>query len=245
MNTALTGERAERGTSPLVVSDLGLIDYETCWDVQRELVQARSEGRIPDTLLLLEHPHTFTCGRRGGREHILATEEELSRKSVTVLDVDRGGDVTYHGPGQLVAYSILNLAQHAIGRNLHAYVRSLEQVLIDTLAYYSIKAGRLAGFSGAWYLEGSRPDKVAAIGVKVDGRLITSHGIALNVSPDLSYFDLIVPCGISDKGVTSMSLIKPPPPPMEEVKLAFAQAFAEDFGYDLVNKPQPSLPHVD
>jgi lipoate-protein ligase B len=216
------------------VLDLGLIDYADAWDVQRRLVTGRTDGTIPDTLLLLEHPHTYTCGRRGGRDNILATESELFDRGAVVLDVDRGGDVTYHGPGQLVAYPILNLAEHPLGRNFHGYVRTLEQVLIDTLAYFAIEAYRVEGFSGAWTTWNGAPSKVAAIGVKVDGRSITSHGIALNVTPDLSYFDLIVPCGINGKGVTSMAQLLPTTPTMDEVKRTFARKFGEIFGFEVV-----------
>ena len=240
MQNALTIERAEPGTRPLAVSDLGMIDYGECWDLQRELVARRTDGRFPDTLLLLEHPHTFTCGRRGGRVHILASQEELEERGVVVLDVDRGGDVTYHGPGQLVAYPILNLAEHAVGRDFHAYVRGLEQVLIDTLAHFAITAQRLEGFSGAWAVGDGHAEKLAAIGVKVDGRSITSHGIALNVTTDLSYFDLIVPCGIDDKGVTSMERLLPETPTMGEAKTIFAEAFGRVFGFSVMESA-PSL----
>lgn len=234
MQSTFTIERAEPQTRPLDVSDLGMIDYVACWELQRELVAARTEGRISDTLLLLEHPNTFTCGRLGGRNHILASDVELKSRGVTVLDVDRGGDVTYHGPGQLVAYPILNLAQHPLGRNFHGYVRALEQALIDTLAAFSIGAHRLERLSGAWVTRNGLEEKIAAIGVKVDGRSITSHGIALNVSSDLGFFEMILPCGISDKGVTSIDRLLSQPPNMGEVKRVFAQSFAEVFGFQVV-----------
>src|SRR5438876_9735237 len=168
---------------PLNVIDLGLIPYAECWTLQNSLAAQLGLGEGQDTLLLLEHPHTYTCGRRGGRDHILAREEQLRREGVTVLDVDRGGDVTYHGPGQLVAYPIINLA---VGGNLvdyHAYLRMLEQTLIDLLADYAISAHRIEGFTGVWVPTPHKGEaKLAAIGVKVDGRGVTTHGIALNVS---------------------------------------------------------------
>jgi lipoyl(octanoyl) transferase len=221
------------GTSvrPLDVRELGTLGYLEAWELQGTLVQERTAGTIPDTLLLLQHPHTFTCGRKGGRRNILETEEALIARGVTVLDVDRGGDVTYHGPGQLVAYPILNLAQPPVSRDLHKYVRLLEETLIGTLAYFGIPAGRVEGQSGAWYLQSDPPAKLAAIGVKVDGRAISSHGIALNVSIDLSYFDLIVPCGIDDKGVTSIGALLETAPPMSEVQGVFAQEFRHVFEY--------------
>lgn len=222
-----------RVTEPrsLAVSDLGVISYVECWELQRELGAALSDGLISDTLLLLEHQHTITCGRGGGRDHILSADAELRRRGVTLLDVDRGGDVTYHGPGQLVAYPILNLAQHPIGRDFHAYIRALEQVLIDTLAHFAIVSHRIEGLSGVWVTRVSVSKKIAAIGVKVDGRAVTSHGIALNVSTDLSFFELIVPCGIRDKGVTSMAAVLENRPSISDVKEIFARRFADHFGF--------------
>jgi lipoyl(octanoyl) transferase len=216
---------------PLDVRELGIVRYQEAWELQRKLVNERTAGIIPDTLLMLQHPHTFTCGRKGGRGHILATQEELIARGVTVLDVDRGGDVTYHGPGQLVAYPILNLAQPPVNRDLHKYIRLLEETLIGTLAHFGIPARRVGGQSGAWYLESNPPAKLAAIGVKVDGRAISSHGIALNVTTDLSYFDLIVPCGIGDKGVTSIGALLGAVPPMSEVQDVFEREFRKVFEY--------------
>ncbi len=221
------------GTSqrPLAVRDLGLVPYEECWQLQRNLAASVIAGQVADTLLLLEHPHTYTCGRSGGRDHILATEEELASIGAIVLDVDRGGDVTYHGPGQLVAYPIINLFANKIGRDYRAYVRALEEVLIRSLADFGISSHRTQGYSGVWTCGAGSEEKIAAIGVKVDGRGVTSHGIALNITTDLSYFTKIVPCGIADRGVTSMSRLLALQPAMADVKNTFSRHFREVFGY--------------
>jgi lipoate-protein ligase B len=215
----------------LQVIDLGVIPYAECWDLQNTIAGEVAAGTRPETLLLLEHPHTYTCGRRGGREHILAGDDVLEREGIVVLDVDRGGDVTYHGPGQLVAYPIINLLAVAPNVDYPGYVRTLEAVLVSTLADFAIDAHSLEGFSGAWITTEAEPEKIAAIGVRVDGRGITTHGIALNVAPDLRYFGYIVPCGIADKGVTSMERVAGAAPAIPEVKAAFTRCFAEVFGF--------------
>jgi lipoyl(octanoyl) transferase len=187
---------------------LGRRDYREVWDLQREMAAQRLAGEIPDTLLLLEHPPTITLGRSAQREHIVASPERLAAEGVTVIESDRGGDVTYHGPGQLVGYPILNLREPPHTPDLHAYLRRLEAFLIRVLARYDIHADRFPGYTGVWVgreADSPRPaEKIAAIGVKAS-RWITMHGFALNVCPNLSHFDLIVPCGIHDYGVTSMS----------------------------------------
>ncbi len=215
----------------LTISDLGLIPYIDSWEMQRVLATEVIRGESPDTLLLLEHPHTYTCGRGGGRTHILANQLELDALGAVVLDVDRGGDVTYHGPGQMVAYPVINLFSTHIGRDYRAYLRTLEEVLISLLVDFGIGSYRLEGFSGVWVDGASGKEKIAAIGVKVDGRGVTSHGIALNVSTDLSYFSKIVPCGISDKGVTSMGACLETTTPMSDVKASFALHFRNVFGF--------------
>lgn len=236
MDTSLQiRERASLGLRPLSVLDLGLIGYSECWELQKRVAASVAAGDAPSTLLLLEHPHTYTCGRRGGRDHILINEEELAHQGITVLDVDRGGDVTYHGPGQLVAYPIIDLNQTTLGLDYPGYVRALEKVLIGVLANFAINAYRLQGYSGAWVESNGQWEKIAAIGVKVDGRGITSHGIALNVATDLRYFNHIVPCGITDKGVTSMNGRTGVSFDMAEVKAAFVTQFAQVFGF----APQP------
>ncbi len=216
----------------LRVIDLGMITYSEAWDLQNLIAQEVASGQVSETLLLLEHPHTYTCGRRGGRDHILATDQQLKDDGIIVLDVDRGGDVTYHGPGQLVAYPIINL--HNYGAiDYPGYVRTLERVLIAALKEMGVPAHALKDYSGAWVTGPSGEEKIAAIGVRVDGRGITTHGIALNVKPDLHFFEYIVPCGITDKGVTSMAGILPDAPSMFDAKDTFARHFAEVFGFRL------------
>lgn len=209
----------------LEVRTLGRIDYAEGLALQRELVEARRRGEIPDQLLLLEHPHVITLGVkvRTDRSHILADEAALTDRGVTVHEAGRGGDVTYHGPGQLVGYPILDLAPDR--RDLHRYVRDLEETLIRTVARFGIEAGRVQGLTGVWVGR----EKVAAIGVRIS-RWITSHGFALNVAPDLAYFDLIVPCGISDRGVTSMARLTGRPLTPDEVAPVVAAEFGAVFG---------------
>ena len=175
----------------------GRIEYGRAFAWQRELVAGRQAGAIPDQLLLLEHPHTITLGRNGHLENLLASNELLARAGVAFHPTDRGGDITYHGPGQLVGYPILDL--RAWKRDVGAYVRAIEQVLIDTLADFGIRAARIPKLTGVWVEE----RKIAAIGVHIS-RWVTSHGFALNVSTDLAYFQYIVPCGLT-KPVTSMA----------------------------------------
>jgi lipoyl(octanoyl) transferase len=179
------------------VRELGRMDYAAALELQRDLVARRKLGLAGDVLLLLEHPHTITMGRNGRRENLLAREDALARAGIAFYATDRGGDVTYHGPGQLVGYPILDLREWK--RDVGAYVRSIEQVLIDTLAGFGIAAGRIPGLTGVW-VDGR---KIAAIGVHIS-RWVTSHGFALNVSTDLSYFRYIVPCGLA-RPVTSMA----------------------------------------
>ena len=173
------------------------MDYGKALELQRELVAARQQGSIPDQLLLLEHPHVITLGRNGRMENLLASDAALASAGISFYPINRGGDVTYHGPGQLVGYPILDLREWK--RDVGAYVRAIEQAIIDTLADYGIFAGRIPGLTGVWVDQ----CKIAAIGVHI-GRWVTSHGFALNVSTDLSYFQYIVPCGLN-KSVTSMA----------------------------------------
>lgn len=200
---------------------LGLVPYEEAWALQKQLAEARRTGFIPDTLVLLEHPHTYTIGRSGTRDHVYLTDEELAQRGITCLDVDRGGDVTYHGPGQLVGYPIFDLGpQPDVGR----YLRTLEGCLIDVLADFGIQAGRLEGYTGVWL--GDR--KIAAIGVKVS-QGITTHGFALNVATDLTLFRHILPCGIPDKGVTSIKAELGHAPAMSAVEDAVVAHFSQRF----------------
>ena len=182
------------------VRRLGRIPYADALALQRSLVDERRAGRVDDLLLLLEHPHVLTLGVRGdgGRSHILATREVLDSRGVDVHESGRGGDITYHGPGQIVGYPVIDLQPDRC--DVHRYVRDIEEVLIRTAADYGITAGRVEGLTGVWVGR----DKLAAIGVRI-ARWVTSHGFALNVTTDLEYFNLIVPCGLAGRGVTSLA----------------------------------------
>jgi lipoyl(octanoyl) transferase len=188
-------------TSCLIV-DLGLIGYAEAAEVQKRLVAARKAAAIDDLVLLCEHPHVITLGRNGKRENLLASDHVLRQKGVEFHPIDRGGDITYHGPGQIVGYPILNLA--AIRRDVGWYVRMLEETMIRATADFGIAAERVAGKTGIWVrTPNSSEEKLGAIGVHLS-RWVTSHGFAYNVSTDLRYFDLIVPCGIADRKATSL-----------------------------------------
>ena len=203
------------------VRRLGLVPYEEAWALQNRLADGRRAGIVPDTLILLEHPHTYTIGRSGTREHVFLSEAEMAARGITCMEVDRGGDVTYHGPGQLVGYPILDLGpQPDVGR----YLRNLEGCLIDVLADFGIVAGRLEGYTGVWLDD----RKIAAIGVKVS-QGVTTHGFALNVSTDLSLFTHILACGIPDKGVTSMAVELGTVPAMSDVEDAVVAHFMTRF----------------
>ena len=183
----------------LQVCRLGLIDYREAWDLQGRLAAARRVDALPNLLLLLEHPHTYTLGRSGKPEHVLLSPEELERRKIGLYEVDRGGDVTYHGPEQLVGYPILKIGS---GRfDYVRYIRDVEHALLLAVKDLGVPAELKRGLSGVWVGD----EKVCAIGVKVDAFGVTSHGFALNVNTDLSYFGHIVPCGIADKGVTSLA----------------------------------------
>jgi lipoyl(octanoyl) transferase len=209
----------------LDVRKLGLVSYEDALALQRSLVDDRRAGRIGDTLLLLEHPHVITLGVRGGRSHVLASAETLAARGVGIHETGRGGDVTYHGPGQIVGYPILDLNPDR--RDVHRYVRDLEEVLIRTAADFGIAAGRVSGLTGVWVGE----EKLAAIGVRI-ARWITSHGFALNVSTNLDYFNLIVPCGIVDRGVTSISRLLGQTVELGKVEERIASHFSNVFQFN-------------
>jgi lipoate-protein ligase B len=182
--------------------DLGSMEYGQAWDLQRRVGRMVGAGALPDTILVVEHPPVYTVGRsaRGSLANLLWDEERRAREGIQLYMVDRGGDITYHGPGQLVGYPILDLTRH--GQDLNRYLRQLEAALVDALAEFHIEAGQLAGHTGVWVGH----EKVAAIGVKASN-WITEHGFALNVNPNLNHFAGIIPCGIADKGVTSMARI--------------------------------------
>src|SRR3989442_3393035 len=181
--------------------DLGLMGYAEAWALQKRLVAARKAGAIEDVLLLCEHPHVITLGRNGKRQNLLVSEQVLRQKGVEFFETSRGGDITYHGPGQVVGYPVLNLG--AIRRDVVWYVRMLEEAMIRATAEFGIAADRIAGKTGIWVQSGNTEEKLGAIGVHIS-RWVTSHGLAYNVSTDLRYFDLIVPCGISDRKPTSL-----------------------------------------
>jgi lipoyl(octanoyl) transferase len=219
------------------IVDVGLIGYAQAWELQKRLVAARKNGAIEDVLLLCEHPHVITLGRNGKREHLLASEQVLRQKGVEFHSSDRGGDITYHGPGQLVGYPILNLG--AIRKDVVWYVRMLEEVMIRAAAEFGITAERVTGKTGIWVRPASESnapsvteEKLGAIGVHIS-RWVTSHGFAYNVSTDLRYFDLIVPCGIAGRKATSLEKILGRAVTRKEVVQPVVQNFGEVFGLEM------------
>lgn len=208
---------------PLEVRRLGSISYGDALELQAELIRRRREGEIPDQLLLLEHPHVITKGSSSRQEHILATAAEMARLGVDLWETGRGGDVTYHGPGQLVGYPILDLKPDR--KDVHRYLRDLEAVLIQVLEGYGIRGWRREGMTGVWTDAG----KVAAIGVRVSSGWITSHGFALNVSTDLSFFGTIIPCGIQGEKVASLEQLLGRSVSMDEAMERVEEAFARSF----------------
>ncbi len=238
---------------------LGVMPYEEAWRLQDTLAAEIAAGQHPPALLLLEHPHTYTFGRRGHSENLLWDPAELGRRGIQVFWVDRGGDVTYHGPGQLVGYPLLPLAAgglkadpqsgspHIPQADYVGYVRRLEQALIDALAGLGVPAGQRKGLTGVWVQPDARsrcracppemrqaPAKIAAIGVKVDARGISRHGFALNVDPDMSYWQGIIGCGLKDSPVTSLAELLDPPPTLEQAMEAVQSSFGEVFDYQMI-----------
>jgi len=210
--------------------DLGLIPYAEAYALQKRIVAALKLGVIEDVLLFCEHPHVITQGRNGKREHLLASESVLRQKGVEFFEASRGGDVTYHGPGQIVAYPILNLG--AIRRDVGWYVRQLEEAMIRATTEFGIAAGREAGKTGVWVGEGKASEKLAAIGVHIS-RWVTSHGLAYNVSTDLRNFDLIVPCGLADRKATSLEKLLGRSVKLDRVKPKLAAHLGDVFGLQL------------
>jgi lipoyl(octanoyl) transferase len=208
----------------LEVRRLGTIDYSEALELQRRLVEERRADRIPDTLLLLQHPPVITLGvkTRGERRHVLASPESLREAGVAIYETGRGGDVTYHGPGQLVGYPILDLRPDRC--DVHRYVRDIEEVLIQTTRSFGVEAGREPGLTGVW----ANGSKLAAIGVRIS-RWITSHGFAYNVAPQLEHFSWIVPCGIGDRSVTSLKALTGADIRMSQVEDGITAAFAGVF----------------
>jgi lipoyl(octanoyl) transferase len=209
---------------------LGIVPYADALALQRALVEERRANRVPDLLILLQHPPVITVGVRGdgGRSHIIADTDRLAALGVAVSETGRGGDVTYHGPGQIVGYPILDLRPDRC--DVHRYVRDVEEVMIRTCVDYGVPAGRITGLTGAWV----GPEKIGAIGVRIS-RWITSHGFAFNVSTDLAYFDLIVPCGIADRGVTSLQRVLGRSVNIADVEESLVCHFAAVFGRTLTH----------
>jgi len=215
--------------------ELGLIRYGPACELQRRLVEARKARLIPDVLLLCEHPHIITLGRNGDAQHVRASRRILEEMRVEFDSSDRGGDVTYHGPGQIVAYPIVDLAQHR--RDIRWYVEQLEEIMIRTSAGFGVPAKRIQGQHGVWVDGPAGEEKIGALGVHIS-RWVTSHGFAYNVSADLRYFDLIIPCGIAGKGVTSLDRVLGRPVSLEEVRTRLASDFSIVFN----RHPQPMAP---
>jgi lipoyl(octanoyl) transferase len=244
------------------VRDLGLIEYDAAWSLQETHAREIAARQRPPTLLLLEHPHIYTFGRRGRSENLLWNEQQLKKRGVDVRWVDRGGDVTYHGPGQLVGYPLIplgTLSQAAPTADGHTgvsvripeadyvgYLRKLERTLIGALARLGVASGQAPGLTGVWVQadvysrcprckpeDRQKPAKIAAIGVKVDARGISRHGFALNVQPDMTYWDGIIACGLADHPVVSMADLLPQVPDMHVIKEKVATAFGEVFDYDV------------
>jgi lipoyl(octanoyl) transferase len=235
------------------VRRLGVVPYAEAWALQKELAARRAAGTAPDTLLLLEHPHTYTFGRRGQAANLLLDAGALQARGIAVEWVDRGGDITYHGPGQLVGYPILRLGAlaDAGGRIPQAdyvgYVRRLEETLVRALIRFGLVAGQVRGLTGVWVQPDvasrcphcppaarQRPSKIAAIGVKVDAHGVTQHGFALNVSPDMSYWDGIIGCGLPDHAPIALADLLPEPPPLEAVMHAMVEAFGAVFERQMI-----------
>jgi lipoyl(octanoyl) transferase len=222
--------------------DIGLIRYAEACELQQRLVAARKADAAPDTLLLCEHPHVITLGRNGKLEHLRASDHLLRQMNVEFHPTDRGGDVTYHGPGQLVGYPILNLG--AIRRDVAWYVRSLEDAMIQATKELGVAAKRVAGLTGVWVERpGTAPEKLAAIGVRLS-RWVTSHGFAYNISTDLRYFDLIVPCGIADKKATSLERVLGRAVRREEVAPKMIARFGEVFGLEMRRATREQLEEI-
>lgn len=205
---------------------LGRTDYGECWDLQHQLLEKRKAGGVGDLLLLTEHDHVYTIGKSGSDDHLLIGEEKSESKAVPVYHNDRGGDITYHGPGQLVGYPILDLSNYYL--DLHRYLRDLEEVIIRTLECYGVKGERDSRYTGVWVGN----DKICAIGVKTS-RWVTMHGFAFNLNTDLSYFERIIPCGILGKGVTSLRKLLGHEVEPGEAARKVAAEFGGVFGCDL------------
>jgi lipoyl(octanoyl) transferase len=219
----------------LTYYDLMTIDYKEAWDLQKHTFDLRYQNKIDDVLFLLEHPHTYTLGKTADKKHLVGSEEYLSSNKISVYDIDRGGDITYHGPGQIVGYPIINLNNWK--NDTHKYLRALEEVIIRVCDHYGLKGIRDPKYTGVWI----ENRKIAAIGIKVS-HWITMHGFAFNVNTDLSLFTGIIPCGIFDKDVTSLQKELGRQLDISEVKSLLLEKFREVFGYDEINNlPQEEI----
>ncbi len=201
-------------TSGIFVKDLGIRSYQEVWDLQKDFQKKRIEKRLDDTLILVEHEPVYTLGKNANKNHLLQSRD----RSVNVYDIERGGDITFHGPGQLVGYPIIDLSHYR--RSVSWYMRRLEQLAIDVLKDFGISASRIKGLTGVWVGE----EKIAAQGVRIS-RWVTMHGFSLNVNPDLSFYDGIIPCGIFDHGITSMEELLGSAQDMEDVKAMVVEKF--------------------
>jgi lipoyl(octanoyl) transferase len=224
--------------NPFLIADLGLISWADAYALQRRLVGARKSGEVDDVFLLCEHPHAITLGRNANRANLLASEHVLRQKGVELHATNRGGDITYHGPGQIVGYPIVNL--NYIKRDVGWYVRTLEETMIRASADFDVSAFRVPGKTGIWVKTRDTEEKLAAIGVHIS-RWVTSHGFAYNVSTDLRYFDLIIPCGIADRKATSLEKLLSRHVRLEEVKPRLIHHFAELFSLSPTPVPRDQL----
>ena len=244
MKTTARSSNRAAGARTMEVTRLGVVPYAAALELQAELVRDRRAGAIEDRLLLLQHPHVITLGTSAHEENILVDEEQRALLGIELFETGRGGDVTYHGPGQLVGYPIFDLKPDRC--DLHRYVRDIEDALIRALFEFDIVAGRKEGLTGVWVGD----EKIAAIGVRVSSGWITSHGFALNVSTDLSFFDSIIPCGIRDHGVTSITRVLANSSDrrleaaqlMHDVEAAVARGFADVFERHVAWSEPPDSP---
>jgi len=211
----------------LVYCDLGLIDYKDAWDIQKSIHQLRVENKIDDVFFLLEHPHTYTLGKTADKENLVGDKKYLNENKISVYDIDRGGDITYHGPGQIVGYPIISLTDWQ--QDTHKYLRAIEEVILKVCREYGLKGSRVDKYTGVWIDD----SKICAIGIKVS-RWITMHGFAFNVNTDLKLFNGIIPCGITDKDVTSLNRELNTEIPIDEVKEKIIHHFNEIFRFDKI-----------
>lgn len=224
----LVGMTTTAPTRTITVLHAGNLPYQEAWEQQRHLGKLRSAGSIGDTLMLVEHPHTYTFGSRPKPEQLLVPRTTLAAQGVMLVEADRGGDITYHGPGQIVGYPILKLSQY--GGDVLRYLRMLEEAIIRTLTGYSLLGERIAGLTGVWV----GGEKICAIGVKLSASGVTQHGFALNHTTDLRFFQQIIPCGIADRGVTSLERALGIPPERAEIEQQVVRAFGEVFGAQMI-----------